>query len=135
MLQVAQCDPEQLVETAESEERSLAIESQRLLAQGEVFQENVMSGTTNTDQPAGRMTQQREHAGIIAVLSASRHASSHSFSVCELDPNPQISRGHVREELYLVVIESSFMPLHKEDRLRLRYLDKRAFVLVLASDV
>jgi hypothetical protein len=87
--------------------------------------QDVIAGAVKRPQPNSRVEQE---ASIVL------RSALHYFSVCELDPNPQISRGHVREELYLVVIESSFMPLHKEDRLRLRYLDKRAFVLVLASD-
>jgi hypothetical protein len=88
--------------------------------------QDVIAGAVKRSQPNSRVEQE----AAIVLRSA-----LHYFSVCELDPNPQVSCGHVREELYLVVIESSFMPLHKEDRLRLRYLDKRAFVLVIAPDV
>jgi hypothetical protein len=46
------------------------VQSQQLLPQGKIFQQEGLSGTENTDQPAERMTQQHGMAEILVEMSS-----------------------------------------------------------------
>lgn len=57
-----QRNPEHLVRHHESPSRTVGVESEQLLTQGEVFKDEVCAGPKNTDQPAEDVSKQRNHA-------------------------------------------------------------------------
>ena len=58
----SQYDPEQLVPCRESSARSLAVQSEELLTQGEVFQDEILAGTKGTAKPAEEVPEPYDHA-------------------------------------------------------------------------
>jgi hypothetical protein len=61
----SQHDPEQLVPCSESSARSLAVQSEELLTQGEVFQDEILAGTKGTAKPAEDVPEPHDHARIL----------------------------------------------------------------------
>src|SRR5207249_6268476 len=52
----SQRNPEQLVQGSQSTARSLRVQSQQLPTESQVFEDEVLSGTENADQPAEEMS-------------------------------------------------------------------------------
>ena len=57
----SQHDPEQLVQSTESPARSPCAQSQELLAEGKVFEDEILSRTEGTDNPADEVSEPPDH--------------------------------------------------------------------------
>src|SRR5438874_13226302 len=57
----SQRNPEQLVQGGQSTARSLRVQSQQLPTESQVFEDEVLSGTENADQPAEEMSERHDH--------------------------------------------------------------------------
>jgi len=57
----SQRDPEQLVQRRESTARSGGVKSQQLLTEGEIFENEILSRTESTDNPAQEMPEEHDH--------------------------------------------------------------------------
>ena len=58
----SQRSPEQLVHGSPSTARSLGVQNQQLLMKSQVFKDEVLPGTENTDQPAEEMSERRDYS-------------------------------------------------------------------------
>jgi hypothetical protein len=47
--------PEELVQRSESMARSFGVQSQQLLAEGQIFEDEIFSGTEGTDKPSEKV--------------------------------------------------------------------------------
>jgi len=56
-----QCNPEQLVQGSHSTARSLRVQSQQLLTQSQVFEDEVLPGTESADHPPKEMPKRYDH--------------------------------------------------------------------------
>jgi hypothetical protein len=54
-----QGDPEQLVQRSQSAARSLGVQNEQLLTEGEIFKDQILSGTESTDNPSEDMSERR----------------------------------------------------------------------------
>ena len=53
--------PEQLVQRSESMARSLGVQGQQLLAEGQIFEDEILSGTERTHEPSQEMAERNEY--------------------------------------------------------------------------
>src|SRR5271167_78265 len=58
----SQRNPEQFVQGRQSTARSLRVQSQQLLTESQVFEDEVLPGTENADHPAEEMSERRDHS-------------------------------------------------------------------------
>src|ERR1700757_5306524 len=77
-----QHDPEQLVQSAESPARSPCAQSQELLAEGQVFEDEILSRTEGTDNPADEVSEPRDHGQNRIETSLHQPLATRSFSEC-----------------------------------------------------
>ena len=54
-------EPEELVESSETGVRPFGMESQKLLTQGKVLQNEILSGLQDADHPAAKIAAQQNH--------------------------------------------------------------------------
>jgi hypothetical protein len=59
--QLSESDPKHLVDRAQSPPRSFGMESQQLLTQCKVLQNEVFAGLTSSDEPTDKVSKQRNH--------------------------------------------------------------------------
>jgi hypothetical protein len=52
--------PEQLVQRSESMARLFGVQSQQLLAEGQIFEDEILSGTERTHEPSQEMAERNE---------------------------------------------------------------------------
>jgi len=78
----SQHDPEQLVQSAESPARSPCAQSQELLAEGQVFEDEILSRTEGTDNPADEVSEPRDHGQNRIETSLHQPLATRSFSEC-----------------------------------------------------
>lgn len=72
----SQQDPEQPLPSTQSSVRSLGVQREQLLAESEVFQDEILMGTASTDHPTEKMPKAQEHGRILSKgLRADRRAS------------------------------------------------------------
>jgi hypothetical protein len=62
----SQSDPEQLVYGSESPPRLFGVESQQLLTQGKVFEDEVLAGTERSNNPSEEVPKQQNHGRILS---------------------------------------------------------------------
>ena len=57
----SQYDPEHFVRCSEPAARSLGVESEKLLTKGEVFKDEILTGTERTDNPPKEVPEPHDH--------------------------------------------------------------------------
>jgi hypothetical protein len=62
----SQSDSEQLVYGSESPPRLFGVESQQLLTQGKVFEDEVLAGTERSNNPSEEVPKQQNHGRILS---------------------------------------------------------------------
>lgn len=59
--ELSQYDPEQLVQRSESMARLFGVQSQQLLTEGQIFEDEILSGTERTHEPSQEMAERNEY--------------------------------------------------------------------------
>ena len=59
--EASQHDPEHLVPSPESRARSFDVQRQQLLAESQIFQNEVLTGTEGTENPTAKMAKSHDH--------------------------------------------------------------------------
>ncbi len=67
----SQYDPEQLMRTGESSARPLGVKSDQLLTQGKVFEDEILTATQRTDNPAEEVPEPYDHGKNLIRQSSS----------------------------------------------------------------
>ena len=62
----SQSDPEQLVYGSESAPRLFGVESQQLLTQGKIFEDEALAGTERSNNPPEEVPKQQNHGRILS---------------------------------------------------------------------
>ena len=78
----SQHDPEQLLQSTESPARSPCAQSQELLAEGQVFEDEILSRTEGTNNPADEVSEPRDHGQNRIETSLHKPLATRSFSEC-----------------------------------------------------
>jgi hypothetical protein len=83
----AQHNPEQLVQRSESMARSFGVQSQQLLAESQIFEDEIFSGAERTDKPSEKVPERNEYGrkrglNLIGTLASSSF-QTHSFCKCK----------------------------------------------------
>src|SRR5207245_5104638 len=78
----SQHDPEQLLQSTESPARSPCAQSQELLAEGQVFEDEILSRTEGTNNPADEVSETRDHGQNRLETSLHQQLATRYFSDC-----------------------------------------------------
>ena len=68
----SQRHPEQLVQGSQASARPLRVQRQQLLAESQVFQDEVLAGAKRADDPPEEMSKRHNHAGTTRILTIRR---------------------------------------------------------------
>ena len=75
------------MQRSESTARSFGVQSQQLLAEGQIFEEEIFSGTEGTDKPSQEVPERNEygrnHGLNLIGTFASSSFPTHSFHECK----------------------------------------------------
>ena len=81
----SQRNPEQLVQGSQSTARSLRVQSQQLLTQSQVFEDEVLPGTESADHPAEEMPERHDHGkNLIGTVRIELFAKSFILQVYDV---------------------------------------------------
>ena len=77
-----QRNPEQLVQGSQSMAGSLRVQSQQLLMESQVFENEVLPGTESADHPPEEMPERHDHGKNLIGTVRSSFSPSHAFCGC-----------------------------------------------------
>src|SRR5271169_5146865 len=104
---LSQNDPEQPVDGTQSRTRSLCMQSQQLLAKGEVLQEEFFSRAKDGDDPAEQMSNAHKHQRIIAKSAPGRCSSkSLILRLCRVLARHSVMKPAIRAPMMVMIIPS-----------------------------